>query len=81
MRSRGLLRSNGGRSHPKEDDRRDSERLYEIEMDFIHRWESNLKHADPLAQIVELPGAHHYMFQNEEADLLRHMRLFLRVLN
>lgn len=67
---------------PKDDeDRRDSRRLYEIEMEFIHRWESSLKHADPLAQIVELPGAHHYMFQNEEAEVLRHMRAFLRDLN
>jgi pimeloyl-ACP methyl ester carboxylesterase len=67
---------------PKDEEgRRDSERLYEIEMEFIHRWESNLKHADPLAQIVGLPGSHHYMFQNEEADVLRHMRSFLRVLN
>lgn len=61
-----------------EEDRRDSKRLYEIGMEFIHRWESNLKHADPLAQVVELPGAHHYMFQNEEADVLHHMRAFLR---
>lgn len=64
-----------------EEDRRDSARLYEIEMEFIHRWESNLKHADQLAQIVELPGAHHYMFQNEEADVLREMKTFLRGLN
>ena len=64
-----------------EEDRRDSERLNQIEMEFIHRWESNLTHADPLAQIVELPGAHHYMFQNEEADVLREMKTFLRGLN
>lgn len=64
-----------------EQDRRDSQRVYEIEMDFIHRWESNLKHADPLSQIIELPGAHHYMFQNEEADVLRHIKAFLRGLN
>jgi pimeloyl-ACP methyl ester carboxylesterase len=64
-----------------EEERRDSARLYDLMMEFIHRWESNLKNADPLAQIIELPGAHHYMFQNEEADVLRHMRLFLRALN
>jgi pimeloyl-ACP methyl ester carboxylesterase len=64
-----------------EQDRRDSKRLYEIEMEFTHRWESNLKNADPLARIVELPGAHHYMFQNEEADVLRHIKAFLRGLN
>ena len=64
-----------------EEDRRDSERLNVILLEFIHRWESNLTHADPLAQIVELPGAHHYMFQNEEADVLREMKTFLRGLN
>jgi pimeloyl-ACP methyl ester carboxylesterase len=67
---------------PKNDEeRRDAQRLYELEMGFIHRWESNLTHADPLAHIVELPGAHHYMFQDEEADVLREMRAFLRGLN
>jgi pimeloyl-ACP methyl ester carboxylesterase len=67
---------------PKDDgERRDSERLYEIEMEFIHRWESNLKHADPRAHVVELPGAHHYMFQDEEADVLGEMRKFLRDLD
>jgi pimeloyl-ACP methyl ester carboxylesterase len=64
-----------------EEERRESERLNKIEMEFIHRWESNLTHADPFAQIVELPGAHHYMFQNEEADVLREMKTFLRGLN
>ncbi len=64
-----------------EQDRRDSQRVYEIEMEFIHRWESNLKHADPLSHVIELPGAHHYMFQNEEADVLRHIKAFLRDLN
>jgi non-heme chloroperoxidase len=63
---------------PKDaESRRDSERLYEIDMEFIHRWESNLRQADPRARIVELPGAHHYLFQNEEADVLREMRAFL----
>jgi hypothetical protein len=64
-----------------EADLRDSERLHEIDMEFIHRWESNLTHADPLSQIAEIPGAHHYMFQNEEADVLREMKTFLRGLN
>lgn len=67
---------------PKDgEERRDSERLYEIEMEFIHRWESNLQHADPLSHVVEIPGAHHYMFQNEETEVLREMRKFLRGLS
>jgi len=64
-----------------EQDRRDSRRVYEIEMEFIHRWESNLKHADPLSRVIELPGAHHYMFQNEETDVLHHIKTFLQDLN
>jgi pimeloyl-ACP methyl ester carboxylesterase len=64
-----------------EEERRDAQRLYELEMEFIHRWESNLTRADPLARIVELPGAHHYMFQDEETDVLREMKTFLRSLN
>jgi hypothetical protein len=47
--------------------------LYEIEMEFSH-----LKHIDPLAYVVELPGAHNCMFQNEEADVLRLIRTFLQ---
>ncbi len=62
---------------PDTAERRASARFYELEMQFIHRWESNLKSADSLAQVVEIAGAHHYMFQNEEADVLRHMRAFL----
>ncbi len=69
-------------SPPKDEEERiDSARLYEIEMEFIHRWESTLKHADPVARVVELPGAHHYMFQNEEPDVLREIRTFLRTLH
>ncbi len=67
---------------PKDEEaRRDSARLDKLTMEYIHRWESNLLHADPLARIVEFPGAHHYLFQNEEADVLREMRAFLRGLN
>jgi non-heme chloroperoxidase len=61
-----------------EQERADSVRLNEILLEFIHRWEANLNRSVPAARIVELPGAHHYMFQNEEADVLREMRAFLQ---
>jgi pimeloyl-ACP methyl ester carboxylesterase len=61
-------------------DRADSKRLNEILLEYIHRWEMNLKRADPAARIVELPGAHHYMFLSEEADVLREVRAFLKSL-
>jgi hypothetical protein len=31
----------------------------------------------PDARIVDLPGAHPYLFQNEETDVLRELRRFL----
>lgn len=48
-----------------------------ILMTFIRRWEGNVKQAVPAAKVVEMPGAHHYLFQQEEADVLREMRAFL----
>lgn len=56
---------------PKKDEqeRADSERLNEILLEFIHRWEGNLRHADSAAHIVELPGAQHYMFLAEEPEV------------
>jgi hypothetical protein len=45
------------------------------------RWEGNLKRAVPAARIVELPGAHHYLFQHEEGDVLRELRGFLNGLD
>jgi hypothetical protein len=31
----------------------------------------------PTAQIIRLPGAHHYIFLSNEADVLREMRAFV----
>ena len=63
-----------------EEDRRDSERADEILMEYIHRWENNLKNADPLAKVVELPGAHHYMFLDEPNKVLSEAESFLQTL-
>jgi hypothetical protein len=63
-----------------EQERADSTRLDEILMEFIHRWEENLKRADPAARIVELPGAHHYMFIQEQPKVLHEIRTFLQTL-
>ena len=66
---------------PKDEgERRDAERADEILMEYIHRWENNLKRANPFAKVVELPGAHHYMFLSEQADVLREIRSFLQTL-
>ena len=63
-----------------EEERHDSERADEILMEFIHRWEENLKRADSRANVIELPGAHHYMFLSEQAVVLHHIRSFLETL-
>ena len=63
-----------------EEERHDSERADEILMQFIHRWEDNLKRADTRASVVEIPGAHHYMFLKEESVVLQHIQSFLETL-
>ncbi len=68
------------RAPKNEEERRDSQRSDEILMEYVHRWENNLKRADPLATIVELPGAHHYMFLSEQSEVLRDIKSFLQTL-
>ncbi len=60
-----------------EEERRDSDRSDEILMEYIHRWENNLKSADSLASVAEIRGAHHYIFMSEEAEVLREIKSFL----
>ena len=55
-----------------------SDGIDEIFLEFVRRWQGNLKRAVPGAHIVDLPGAHHYLFQNEEAQVLRELLEFLR---
>lgn len=63
-----------------EEERHDSERADKILMQFIHRWEDNLKRADKRASVVEIPGAHHYIFLNEQGVVLQHIQAFLETL-
>jgi non-heme chloroperoxidase len=58
-------------------ERIDSDRSDEILLEFLHRWQGNLKRAVPSARIVEIPGGHHYLFQNEEDRVLHELRAFL----
>ncbi len=55
----------------------DSRRLDELEMDFIRRWESNLKRAVPAAEIEEWPGADHYLFIRQQDRVIEALRKFL----
>jgi non-heme chloroperoxidase len=63
-----------------EEERTASDRSDHILMEYIHRWENNLKQADPMARVVVLPGAHHYMFLDEEATVLKEIQSFLQTL-
>jgi len=64
------------RAPKDEQERIDSDRIDEIFIEFVHRWQGNLKRAVPDAHIVDLPGAHHYLFQDEETEVLRELRKF-----
>jgi len=66
------------RAPKNEQERIDSDRSDEILFGFMRRWQENLKRAVPSARIVEIPGGHHYLFQDEEADVLRELRAFLK---
>jgi pimeloyl-ACP methyl ester carboxylesterase len=46
---------------------------------YIKRYENSLKAAVPSARILELPGADHYLFISNEADVLREIRQFLKL--
>jgi len=59
---------------------RDYRRITVPVLAFVHCWQDDLKSAVPSAHIGELPAAHHYLFQNEEADVLRELRPFLKKL-
>lgn len=47
-------------------------------MVYIKRYEMSLLTAVPSARIVELPGANHYLFLSNEADVLREIASFMR---
>jgi hypothetical protein len=49
-------------------------------MEYIRRWENNLKSADSLAQVVEIRGGHHYIFLSEESRVLEEIKSFLQKL-
>ncbi len=42
-----------------------------------NRWKENMRRAAGGVRIVNLPGANHYVFLSNEADVLREMRTFV----
>ena len=53
------------------------EKFEAITMVYIKRYEKSLLTAVPTARIVELPGANHYLFLSNEADVLREITSFI----
>ena len=47
-------------------------------MVYIKRYEKSLLAAVPGARIVEVPGANHYIFISNQADVVREIRAFVR---
>jgi non-heme chloroperoxidase len=43
----------------------------------IERQTKSIEDGVPSARVVRLPGAHHYLFLSNEAEVLREMRAFL----
>jgi pimeloyl-ACP methyl ester carboxylesterase len=41
------------------------------------RQEKAVENGAPTAHVITLPGAHHYVFLSNEADVIREMRAFL----
>lgn len=44
---------------------------------YVNRWRKNLQSAPAGVRIVDLPGANHYVFLSNEADVLRELNAFL----
>jgi non-heme chloroperoxidase len=44
---------------------------------YVNRWKKALQNAPTTVRIVDVPGANHYIFLSNEADVLREMRAFL----
>jgi non-heme chloroperoxidase len=47
---------------------------------FVDRWTKNLKSGVPGAQIIDLPGAGHYVFLTQEAEVLEGVKAFVAAL-
>ncbi len=45
---------------------------------YVNRWKKALQSAPTTVRIVDVPGANHYIFLSNEADVLREMRAFIR---
>lgn len=58
-------------------ERKAVEDVYAADFDWAKRRMRNLQSGVPRARVIELPGANHYVFLSNEADVLRELRVFL----
>jgi non-heme chloroperoxidase len=66
------------RFQPKNDEERAAlEKIYAADRMYVNRYENTMRTGVPGARIVELPGADHYVFFTNEADVLTELRAFL----
>jgi pimeloyl-ACP methyl ester carboxylesterase len=66
------------RFQPATDQEREAlEKIYAMDRNCINRSESAMRAGVPDARIIELPGADHYVFFSNEADVLRELKAFL----
>ena len=57
------------------------EKIYDADRSYLIRYEGRMRTGVPGARIVELPGADHYVFFSNEANVLRELRVFLASLH
>jgi non-heme chloroperoxidase len=66
------------RFQPKNDEERAAlEKIYAADRTYDNRWENTMRTGVPDARIVDLPGADHYVFFNNEMEVLRELRAFV----
>lgn len=70
-----------GRYHPKDAEERAAMVAFnDATAVFVDRWTKNLKSGVPKAQIIDLPGAGHYVFITRETEVLRGVKEFVAAL-
>jgi pimeloyl-ACP methyl ester carboxylesterase len=63
--------------HLDEEARAAVENNYAVELAYSRDSVRDIQRGQPDARVIELPGANHYVFLSNEADVLREMRAFL----
>jgi non-heme chloroperoxidase len=67
-----------GAYQPKNDEERAAIEAYRsATAAFVDRWIKNLKTGVPLARVIDLPGAGHFVFLTREAEVVQELRRFV----